>query len=532
MCIAESPAGIPISRLLDIRPRLIAYLRERGLRRNSIRSYVNFIRILLQKARDLGWVDYPSGLTEAWQPVINAVSTVRGCKGIIHYALRLGRTPHEFSDSDLSLWRELELKHGRRDTYIRHLEAQFRQRIVGEGLSPAFPNLLASKNREAYSIPVSDFPEPLRTQTSALLDWKTARYSQGRPNRAKHRPISAKQLEGYLRRLFGFASSVRQRTVSNLQELLSRENVSDYVEWALNQRKLSARTLSLLLGMIRALRIFPPLKELDFDWIVELASQLPTDFENLTKDTKDRKWVAYDVLAQVPKWIRKEAGKNLHLNKNVEALPYRNALLIEWLTILPWRQRNIRECRVMPSALGGNLFKEELPQNSPIAKPKWVEEAFHLNPHDTFWQFYFRPEETKNGRAVRALIPRQLISPLETYLRDYRPWLVSGSDPHRLFLSFRGRTLTAGALGSLVGEIMLKHTGKPVNPHLFRDIFAVKWLEENPEDYLTLSKILWHSSVETTLGIYGKNFNESHGARRVEEWLDKREVNSSQEENP
>jgi integrase len=58
--------------------------------------------------------------------------------------------------------------------------------------------------------------------------------------------------------------------------------------------------------------------------------------------------------------------------------------------------------------------------------------------------------------------------------------------------------------------------------HLFRDIFAVKWLEQNPEDYLTLSKLLWHRNIRTTLRIYGRNFDESYGVRRAEEWLEKR----------
>jgi len=47
-------------------------------------------------------------------------------------------------------------------------------------------------------------------------------------------------------------------------------------------------------------------------------------------------------------------------------------------------------------------------------------------------------------------------------------------------------------------------------------------LEHHPEDFLTLSKILWHRNIKTTLQIYGANFDESHGARRVEQWLDAR----------
>ena len=63
-----------------------------------------------------------------------------------------------------------------------------------------------------------------------------------------------------------------------------------------------------------------------------------------------------------------------------------------------------------------------------------------------------------------------------------------------------------------------------MNPHLFRDVVALEWLQHHPEDYLTVSKILWHARIETTLGIYGRNFDESHGTRRMEEWLDQREA--------
>jgi len=52
---------------------------------------------------------------------------------------------------------------------------------------------------------------------------------------------------------------------------------------------------------------------------------------------------------------------------------------------------------------------------------------------------------------------------------------------------------------------------------------AVKWLEEHPEDYLTVSKILWHRNIQTTLRIYGRNFDESHGVRRMEAWLEDRQ---------
>lgn len=49
-----------------------------------------------------------------------------------------------------------------------------------------------------------------------------------------------------------------------------------------------------------------------------------------------------------------------------------------------------------------------------------------------------------------------------------------------------------------------------MTPHLFRDAFAYAYLESHPEDYLTLSKILWHRSIKYTLSVYGRNFDESN----------------------
>jgi hypothetical protein len=273
------------------------------------------------------------------------------------------------------------------------------------------------------------------------------------------------------------------------------------------------------LGKIRALRGFPPLAGVTFEWIPDLLSQLPTDLE--AQLAKERRWVAYYDLARIPEQILREADKP-GLDLLVKARMIRDALLITWLTILPWRQRNVRECKLAAFVDGGNLRKEAIPVHSTMAKSKWVEERLRANPDERFWQFYFRPQETKTGNQVRALLPRQLIGPLEDYIQNYRPLFLKDEDPHTLFVNLHGRPWSKARVEQIVEDLTLRYTGRQVNPHLFRDIFAVQWLEEHPEDYLTLSKILWHRNIQTTLRIYGRNFDESHGARRVEEWLDLR----------
>ena len=157
-----------------------------------------------------------------------------------------------------------------------------------------------------------------------------------------------------------------------------------------------------------------------------------------------------------------------------------------------------------------------------IARPKWVEEVLRTDPRRRFWQFRFSADETKNGHQVQAILPKQLIGLLEDYLDRHRSVLLNEHDPGMLFLNDCGHKYCEAGMTSRIGRLTAHYAGRRVTPHLFRDIFAVKYLEERPEDYLTLSKILWHRNIQTTLRIYGARFDESHGARRAEEWLESR----------
>lgn len=218
--------------------------------------------------------------------------------------------------------------------------------------------------------------------------------------------------------------------------------------------------------------------------------------------------------------VRAQAVPHKHAFSRDVAILVRDELLIKWLLVLPWRQRNIRECRILGD--NPNLFKAAIPPWVHIATPPWVDDQLRANPSSTFWQFYFRDEETKIGRSVRGVIPRALIAILEEYLESYRPQLIQGPDPGTVLLNQRGHRLGPGQMVSLVSDLTLRYAKRRVTPHLFRDIFAYEWLEDHPADYLTLSKILWHTNINTTLRIYGRNFDESNGAASVDRWLEER----------
>jgi hypothetical protein len=157
-----------------------------------------------------------------------------------------------------------------------------------------------------------------------------------------------------------------------------------------------------------------------------------------------------------------------------------------------------------------------------MAVPRWAQESIVANPRVEFWQFHFREDETKTYYEVQAILPRRLVPLLKEYLERYRPILLQESRTPNLFLTQQGRPLSRNELTSRVSNLTLEYEHRRVTPHLIRDIFAFWWLKEHPRDYLTLSKMLWHSNIATTIRIYGSRFDESQALCHVEEWSDHR----------
>jgi integrase len=147
-----------------------------------------------------------------------------------------------------------------------------------------------------------------------------------------------------------------------------------------------------------------------------------------------------------------------------------------------------------------------------------VAEQEIISPGTSFWQIHFSADETKTNKEVHTFLPSELVPLLEEYLSIHRPVLVGKSDPGTLFVNSAGRPMNVGQVRILVTKLASVHAGVPVTPHLYRDIVAFEWLRTHPEDYLTVSKLLWHRNINTTLTIYGRRFDESTGVARMDDW--------------
>lgn len=69
----------------------------------------------------------------------------------------------------------------------------------------------------------------------------------------------------------------------------------------------------------------------------------------------------YDDLAKIPNKIRDHAEH--HFKSNIEkfADALRDALVIQWMTVFPWRRKNLIGCKLGKAQNGANLFKGEIP---------------------------------------------------------------------------------------------------------------------------------------------------------------------------
>jgi len=417
------------------------------------------------------------------------------------------------------------VERGRSHLYVSRLIYHLRRFLFESELDSKFPQLLPYRKLEIWAIPVEQMPEPLRTEVMRILSWKQADFAPGRPRRGKHRKVSARILEECIARLYGYAVTfLEMKDITTLLQLVSEFVISAYLSWSINDKKLSVAAVGGFRLLLAAIRHYPTYKGVDFGWFKDLMDQLPKEDQSEINERKLKKYLPHIALSTIPGRL---AELRRHEKKGTRAyvLLLRDELIIRWELILPWRQRNLREMRLGNRGTD-NLFKEGFPENINIAKPQWVIDELAKNPEATFWQVYFRRHETKTGMEVRGVVPWQLVALLEEYI-DCRHLLAGVGAGNILFVNHVGNPLISREVTDLIGNLSARYCGKRVTPHLFRDAFAHRWLDEHPDDYLTLSKVLWHRDVKTTIRIYGKNFDESHGMKKAAEWIESHETSNS-----
>jgi integrase len=494
----------------------LEHLRSGKYKPNSVKSYRNFVNILIKSAVTAGWSPRPFQVPAVWKPMWDAVGVTHSRK-VLRFAIELDRKPGTLSDDDLRAWCVMRAQSGNTLAGARGICSQFRKAARECDLAASLP--LITFKKPDYGLSLHKMEPLLRDEILELLAWKVRPFQPNRPRNGRVRPISAKNLSDHLCRIVGYVQNIMGGSaITCLKDLVIPDLIESYATWAVNDRKVQGNSIAAGLTALRAAMVqHPRYKDLDLEWLGRLSRQAPTVPQTAIDGRKAKKFISFAEADEIPSKIRAVRMRLRQTDIRACAKNVRDELLMTWLVILPWRQSNIRKCRIMGAA--PNLTKEPIARFSQTKKARWILDQEKLQPNNSFWQFRFSSEETKTKNDVHAYLPFDLIALLEEYLDKHRPVLVGdGEDPGTLFLSDSGIAFDDAGVTNRVAQLVAVHAGRATTPHLFRDIVADAWLEDHPEDYLTISKILWHRNIETTLKRYANRFDESAGVARMDDW--------------
>jgi integrase len=159
-----------------------------------------------------------------------------------------------------------------------------------------------------------------------------------------------------------------------------------------------------------------------------------------------------------------------------DAIRYRDGLMVALLAFIPIRRKNL-------AALEINR---------------------HVVEEGDDWFIVIRREETKTGTPLEFPIPRPLKTYLAVYLDTIRPRLLRGHTSSALWVSLRGRALSACAISEIIGWRSASYFGFRITPHDARDAAATTWAIAAPDRIGIARDLLAHSDLRTTTKYYNR----------------------------
>ncbi|UCH64115.1 MAG: site-specific integrase [Fidelibacterota bacterium] len=513
----ESMAELPINKIRNASKTLRKYLeksqlgsKQRVLSSNTRRNYISFFN------RFIAWCEKQSLLppeigSELFPEWIDATIPLKG--------VTPGRKGHRDGLRKLAFWatafglKPIDLTTAHLKSYIEYLEKDsqveaWRQLFhraekewnhqVEQGVLPAlhWPDL-PSAARSKYSLRVHEWPVEMQAEYNSYRTWCLAEYIRERPPQYSQREVSADQNLSNLERIAGYTHRIRGVPLDQLTiDIFFDETIiTDYINWLIQERLGGKRTVTLerlcaqLLSMARQYFYRPEAEE----WLIKLKKYV----SNAPVRDKKERLFSMDELEKIADGIqarrireKKNAiKKGLIPNRMRQAQHVRRELLFRLIIQRPLRQKNIREIKI-----GKNLYKN-------------IKGIYVLS---------FEGSEMKNGRPYKISFPKNLVTLLEKYLNDYRRILCNGHDNEYLFPSPNGGHICDRTVQSIIGRPAKQILRRSLNPHLIRDCIAYWWLQQNPGDYLFLSKLLGHEDVRTTIKCYS-NIDAEDAAKKIDE---------------
>lgn len=502
-------------------------------------------KILYYSALD-GWSCDAWRRRQAWVPIREALAVTwnkegrvkqekfsAGCQGIVDFADRNGKWPHEFDDDVMKAWWDHMLYVCRRDLRtVEDEERSFRKKIrrAARSIQKLLQNFnFKSKHAAPYYLPLERMPKELREEIEDIVDWKLNRC----PFKFRIRNVTAASLRDELRAICGYVIlELGICGITSLRQVITAEYIDGFIAWRHEPRKddrnrkpkCSWTTIRSMLGAVNAvIRQGHPLfaKQVkEYAWLDDRIRKIPRETRKDKQERRTRKMdksVLFDTFCEIARNIRRELDETPNLNPLEKAKLFRNYLFCLALSKHPWRQRNWRECWADLEDASANICCQPIPDDvvADMNLPESAQKIYDDDPEHPFILAHFTENATKGNREIWELIDQDLYDPIRIYLSVHRPELARcGPGGVNTFLvSNGGNAMSKNDMVRLMASLSLRYLPegkrKRLTPHIVRDIVAENALAHGCT-FKGLQAMLWHTSQATER--YLSCFNASHAA--------------------
>jgi integrase/recombinase XerD len=285
--------------------------------------------------------------------------------------------------------------------------------------------------------------------------------------------------KSYGRWLSFLMSTGRLDTSITPADRISRDNVYAYVTCLQEQVK-PWTVWSYILRLWCVAKMFTP--DDDWEWLYILIAKLNrlclasrNKRGRMQSPEKIANW-AFDRLDELDAgWMR----------DGMEALAYRNALMVAILVHCPIRLRNLVMIRINR----------------------------HLKKVQDRYQLDYEPSEVKTNRYLSCVLPLELSPYINNWIQDWRPLLLRDQAIDAFWIGRRGAPIKEGGVYGCVIDTTKAAFGTSINPHLFRDIAATWVVDMAPANVGITSTMLGHVNPKTTEDHYIQANQSVAGAR-------------------
>ncbi len=552
---------IPINMLLEKKSTFPRFLEKKLIPRDVRLSHLIGFHIVFRTALRLGWKPNQV-LSPQWQslaqrdtretPEQNERNLLGArqlrCMPLVWHFARRHLEPAEVTRTEIDEWLDRQVIDREQTFWTAYaMSSRFTTLLIRRGYTEVDP--IAVARLEDYGKPISAFEsEKLKEEVNKFLSFRK-NASDGTdddedswegedeeiidPSLADRRQIresSARALEGSICRLYGYLHEIGESAaICSLSQLYSLQIFEGYKKWLRSVRLIEPCSLHrFFVRLVSSALQYPPLAS-NRIWLQNFLAQLPIEKDAIRRKRIAGKTLAYSDLKQIPDKILAErraiedlltsqpllSERELERLKSTISQMAMREFLVRWILVLPWRARNLCECRIEGSCR--NLYKGIVGRYSALAGVPSVRKKIEQDPRRQFWQYKFNKEQCKGNAAIHRLLPNELIDPLETYLEKFR----GTSKSETIFVDAEGKQLSTQALYCILCELTLQHGKKRLSPKVFRDVYAFEYMrtQEGYSVLRRLSFLLWHKHTITTRRYYATQYNFSALTECVESYL-------------